>query len=176
MKKDVDYPLGNKRHAVRAITLYPPKIELRVEAIQSAAPRTLKFHFQVEGIEEDISLNVSLAHSPSLGTGPSSRMEESSSGASSTNSTPKSASDHSKSSVCSGGSLATGTPTSSIAASAEGDSDSSLRRKSRSSIANVGRGMSDSDIVNVRGSSNASEDSAVSTSGYNSQDSREGIS
>ena len=88
----------------------------------------------------------------------------------------KSASDHSKSSVCSGGSLATGTPTSSIAASAEGDSDSSLRRKSRSSIANVGRGMSDSDIVNVRGSSNASEDSAVSTSGYNSQDSREGIS
>ena len=53
----MDYPVRHKKKAHKDIALYPPRIVLEIRQRKTTAP-DLQFDLKVEGIREDITLNV----------------------------------------------------------------------------------------------------------------------
>ena len=56
-KEEVDYPVRYKKKALKDIALYPPRIVLEIRQRKSTTP-DLQFDLKVEGIRENITLNV----------------------------------------------------------------------------------------------------------------------
>ena len=54
----VDYPKKNKRRAIQNVSLYPPRIVIRVLQGEDGAGRELDFPLKLEGINEKVTFNV----------------------------------------------------------------------------------------------------------------------